>query len=251
MLKEFVDKIAELGGGKILAAHGKSYSRDELHVLPSPYAEIKPLVVHTLAGLCDYVLADFDILRQRGAAGAAMGKDLGIVFDGPTRARLVSQLFGEFRQRDVLVDCVPFLSTPFRFGTFLAPQQFIVDVQACFVPSPTRAEVLALVGNLRSDTVGTWTDDGVTQEVTARKGIAGVERRAVPNPVRLAPYRTWHEIQQPESDYVLRVQRPDEDEEDMPTVALFEVADNRWQVAGMRYAVEFIRGYLEDIPIFC
>ena len=61
---------------------------------------------------------------------------------------------------------------------------------------------------------------------------------AVPNPVTLAPFRTFRDVAQPASLFVLRVQGGGE----TPNVALFEADGGAWRLA----AIENIKKWLEE-----
>ncbi|MNW60692.1 hypothetical protein D3C74_386970 [compost metagenome] len=63
---------------------------------------------------------------------------------------------------------------------------------------------------------------GMTQSVVAKTGVATVEDVKVPNPVLLAPYRTFVEVEQPESSFVFRMK-------DGPSAALFEADGGAWR----------------------
>src|SRR5690606_11961476 len=93
------------------------------------------------------------------------------------------------------------------------------------------------LGNVRTEaSVGT-SDDGVTQKVEVKAGISMVGMAEVPNPVTLAPYRTFHDVTQPESPFVLRVKM----EGERAFAALFEADGGRWQ----QTAVQEIAAWLE------
>jgi hypothetical protein len=51
--------------------------------------------------------------------------------------------------------------------------------------------MLKVVGNIQEDNVKSVSDDGTSQAVVARIGVASVGNVEVPNPVTLAPYRTF------------------------------------------------------------
>lgn len=77
-------------------------------------------------------------------------------------------------------------------------------------------------------------DNGITQQVKVQTGIqlAGMENiRPI---VRLEPYRTFPEIDQPESDFLLRVK----DDQ----VGIFEADGGMWKL----YAKTLIKAYLEN-----
>jgi hypothetical protein len=118
-------------------------------------------------------------------------------------------------------------------------ETFIISLQASFVMDDQVRELLAYVGNLKSAASAKFTDDGVTQQATVRTGIAQVENKVVPNPVTLAPYRTFQEIDQPTSQYIFRMKRVEEQAK--PQVALHQCDDIAWGID----AVEGISNWLK------
>ena len=84
-------------------------------------------------------------------------------------------------------------------------------------------------------------DDGVTQQITAKTGIK-LENVPVPNPVRLAAFRTFREVEQPESVYVLRLRRGPK----LPQVALFIADGDAWKLEAMTRVFDFLKGALPE-----
>ena len=182
----------------------------------SPAAIAKPLEFHSLKGIVDYLASAHDPVDGHA-----------LVIDGPEGVRLIGKLTSEFRQREVLATAAPYLSPGFPFGKYLDPETFIVAMQTGFEEDATTAMVMKLVGNITDEQVANFSDDGVTQQVTARAGIAKVANVEVPSRLILRPYRTFPEVQQPQSRYILRLKRGGEGA--LPTAALHEVVDNRWK----------------------
>jgi len=236
MIREAMQFIAEMSNGAILKHGVQAYSKHELVSLPSPAPLADHVILHTLSGLADYVQEDFDKVCEYG-----------VFIDGPGLVSLCSRLTEDFRQREVVAKCVPFDTKAFPFGRFVEPEDFVIALQACFVPDETTAAVLRVVGNVQSEAVETLTDDGVSQMVAARTGIARINNVSVPNPVTLRPYRTFQEIEQPASRYVLRLKR---DGEGMPSAALFEHDDGQWRLAATEAIKVYLAGRELEIPIF-
>lgn len=243
MIAEAIEKIQELATPTVLAAHGKSYSTEELFDLASPLATAKALELHTLSGLVDYIGRGFDQGRD--------GKEIApaIVVVSPTEVLLVLSLEGEFRQREVLARVTPYLSEGFPFGKWLDQETFVTKLQASFIQDEQTAAVLRVVGNVATNDVATFADDGVTQQVAATTGIQRKEMVTVPNPVTLRPFRTFQELEQPESRFVLRLKR-DAADGGLPKAALFEGDDNQWRLAAVNRAREYFAGHLENTPVF-
>jgi hypothetical protein len=240
VIREAIEKILDLHSTRIVTAHGRAYTPDELKPLPSPMATPEPIKVHTLSGLVEY-LREGERERPGGPLDEAHIESQRIVLiDGPESVRVISELEGEFRQRHAYIVATPFLPTQFPFGRYLDLETFVVGLQTGFVQDVYAQAVLKVVGNVRGDQVQTVEDDGVTQKVTASAGLTKVALVDVPNPVILRPYRTFQQIEQPASRYVLRVRRGGEGE--LPTAALHEVDDRGWKLE----AIGAIEKYLRD-----
>jgi hypothetical protein len=64
--------------------------------------------------------------------------------------------------------------------------------------------------------------------------------------VKLSPYRTFREVEQPESEFLLRVRL---DNNDAPAVALFEADGGAWINQAMENVVNYIQSLVADIPV--
>lgn len=198
------------------------YSDKPLHLVRLP--EVSPIEVSTLTAVVDYCQRELDTetsyivhVRDFGNVDLYSGQLLN------TRQR----------ERFITSHCA---ADMFRFGKFMPVEDFVIALQAQFVQDDATAAILALVGNIATEAKTTVEDDGITQRITAKAGIVRTEDREVPNPVVLCPYRTFPEIEQPESRFVLRVTATG------PTVALFEADGGAWK----NNAIAGIAGFLQD-----
>ena len=135
-----------------------------------------------------------------------------------------------------------------KMGTPLATRTFAMASEAH--QDVTTAAILQIVGNLRAEAVQVVADDGVSQQVTTKAGVARVENVTVPNPVGLRPYRTFQEIEQPASQYVLRMRR--EGGNGLPSIALHEVLDDQWRFKAVQQIKKFLESIVSpaDVTIF-
>lgn len=115
-------------------------------------------------------------------------------------------------------------------------------LQSTFVKNEDRDIVLRVIGNIRDEKVMEYGDNGISQAVTAKTGVATVENVAVPNPVLLAPYRTFTEIEQVESNFVFRMK-------DGPSAALFEADGAAWKNEATRRIKEYLDKELEGLKV--
>ena len=109
-------------------------------------------------------------------------------------------------------------------------------------PDTDRELLLKFAGTVEQGSVTEYGDDGVTQKATVKQGIASKTDAIVPNPVRLRPYRTFIEVEQPVSDFIFRMK----DSSHGITCALFEADGGAWKNAAMRNVKEYLEFELAD-----
>lgn len=193
MLKEFLDSILARQNAEVLEIGGKKYTTQ--NVRPVLDAQPAALNVATLTGLVEYYLANVDALDPT---------KLIVHVEDHANVKLLSALHGDFAQRDCLLHVKADL-LQIKFNTWVESEPFNIFMQACFQETTDRASVLKVVGNIRESAVKDTADDGVSQEVTVKAGIARVDNVKVPNPVILKPFRTFVEVDQPASQFVFRM----------------------------------------------
>lgn len=127
----------------------------------------------------------------------------------------------------------------FNFDTFLDSEQLNIQLQSKFVKSEDRDILLKVIGNIQEDNVRTTGDDGMAQAVTIKTGVASADDVLVPNPVKLAPFRTFLEVEQPESKFIFRMKEG-------PRGAIFEADGGAWRNQAIRNVKDFLMAALED-----
>jgi len=222
--RSFIEKIEDLSRNEIVEVGGRRYSTKKLH----PVFESEPTTIdiHTLSGVLEFI----ETLPE--------SEPLIIQVRDYDRVRLLSRLFGEFSQRSTYLESRP-PKIDLPFGRFMPVEEFVVFMRTAFVQTHHTDEILRVVGNLVVGAEAELADDGVTQRVTVKAGVARVAKVELPNPITLEPYRTFPEIQQPGSEFVLRIKA---DGEQGAKAALFEADGGAWKIK----AVQMIRAWFED-----
>jgi hypothetical protein len=214
------------------------------HVFDPP-ADPVPVAIalNTLSGLVAYIEADIDGAVAAGAIA------IHVVSEG--KVTLISGIFGRSQNRKCFAGSVLeslFGTNTFQFGKFYDLEEFNIKLRTLFDQSAEREELLRLLGNIKEERVRTTEDDGISQTVIARVGIASVAEVRVPSPVTLRPYRTFREIWQPASPFIVRLRPGDEDE--LPTVALFEADGGQWKLEAINLIAEYFKDKVEGVHIF-
>lgn len=229
-----IERISTEAAASRIDVEGEVFTPLQMHRLPKP-EEPAALTLHTLQGLVDYVTANRDELK----AGECM-----IVVDGPTEVRVVSRLWAR-NQRFIYVKAVAEdLSRGFS-GTPHPMEDAIVTLQSRFTDAGDRDRVLKLLGNVTENAELLVQDDGVTQRVTTRAGavLKNDDQAPVPNPVELAPFRTFREVDQPSSPFVMRLRKGG------PTVAFHEADGGAWKLEAVEAIAEWLDGQVGEFQV--
>ncbi|MFJ7971292.1 hypothetical protein [Psychrobacillus sp. NPDC096389] len=221
MLKEFTQYVLDLVRPELVETGGNTYSTRQLNRLNVEH-DVNAINVRSLSGLVDYVKSNFDHERP-----------VMIHVESPTKVNVFDSL-NDVNDRRTYVKAAALLPT-ITFEQFVDREKFQIMLQACFVPNEHRSTVIKLVSSIVEDNSITTTDDGLSQRVTAKTGVASVGNVELPNPVALKPFRTFAEVPQPESEFVLRLKEGGR-------VGLFEADGGAWELNAMAN----IATYLEE-----
>ncbi|CAI3248123.1 hypothetical protein [Clostridium neonatale] len=221
--RDALEYLVNLGEKKeaIIELDQGTFSRVSLNRVTEPVAS--KLTVSTLTGLVDYIKTNVDKLE---------GKLL-IQVKSPEEVTLYSPLNAD-REREKYVSAEAILPNNVVYDRFLDTERFNIMLQSAFVDDEDKSKLLKYTALITDDTVKNFGDDGISQKVTVKTGVVSVSDAVVPNPVTLAPFRTFPEVEQPESKFIFRMKEG-------PSAALFEADGGAWR----NKAILNIKAYLE------
>lgn len=154
----------------------------------------------------------------------------------PTRVEVVTPVLGEKCKRKTFA--VAHVRLPaLKIGTWVSTEELSVHLRTCFDITDDRDLVVSFLGGIADKAEVQTKDDGVTQSTTVRSGISMLKEGEVPSPVTLAPYRTFHDVDQPDSPFILRLKKGPEG----PMAALFEADGGAWAHEAAEDVAEFLR----------
>ena len=145
-------------------------------------------------------------------------------------ARYFRQVYYEARATDV---------PGFRDG-FRGQDKAIIELRSRFAPGEGVNYLLDLLSRISKDSNVATTDNGVSQTVEARQGIALKTVEPLKPRVPLRPFRTFQEVEQPESEFLLRM-----DEEG--NIGLFEADGGMWKLTARQTVKAFLEAKLADL----
>lgn len=207
-------------------------------VLHDPLAQAKPgprataIQVGTLGALRDYLVHNRDGLNLA---------ELIVHVEGPNRVTVGSKLDARCRDRELYITATTPDMTDGFVGKWLGIEDFVIGLQVRFCDAEQRPELLSVASHVRTEQSATAIDDGVSQTLEAR-GAALRSHVTLPNPVRLAAFRTFRDIPQPAMPFVFRAQAK---EGNLPLLTLLEADGGTWRLG----SVAKIRDWLvEHLP---
>lgn len=234
MLKEALEYIRKTANAEAI---GDLYTQP-VH-LPPAEPTARPIEVKSLTSVVDYLQANRDGLDLQKVA---------VLVESPTYVRVIGPLTGRHRQRECSMLASAEIPTVV-LDRYVEREDMQIMLMSRFDASEDAAndyfDAVKLVSTVTSGTTRTVGDDGVQQEVSVQRGAATKARDLVKRVYYLAPYRTFAEIEQPVSPFVLRI-RGDEEE---IQVALFEADGGAWKIQARERVATWLREQLKGLEL--
>ena len=228
-----VDRIVSLrDDGYVKDVGGVTYSVRDLKPV---YFEPRPDSVKllTLTGLAEFIKLNLDGLDSA---------ELLLHVKDPKTVRLLRKISGVDKKRDEYARAVVDENlAEYPFGQYMGTEEFAIRLRSMFQGSEDLEALIAYASKITTGTTIELGDDGITQNATVKRSASGALKDQSPAPVisRLRPFRTFRELEQPQSDFLFRIHSQ---EERAPVVALFEADGGRWR----NQAVQDIQGWLKE-----
>lgn len=230
--KEALEYMIELGEERndIVEVDGTYYTNKKITRINEDLdLDLDCLHISTLSGLLDYIKSNIDKDYK---------SNLLVVIKSPTEISVEKGLDidGKRRKLALVEAVVPKIYFDHYYGT----ESFNILLQSAFIENIHRDLLLKVVGNIKEEVIQNIGDDGISQAATIKTGVATVQDVKVPNPVLLTPRRTFVEVEQPESQFVFRMQSG-------PKCALFEADGGAWRNEAMQNIKKYLEENLENI----
>jgi hypothetical protein len=225
----FIERVAELAKPPVVTANGDEYVLDGYRRAVKPTAELIALEnkhtlefaeidhqqkiqksrlkfnavqsfesITTLSSLCDILKAEID----RNAAAFPLFVSV-TTYNGVDVYGSYEVDFSRRKLYAAKSDNQSFNFTESRDGK-LQIESAIITLQTQFVNSDDLPYVLDMCGKISLKSEVTSEDNGISQQITVQKGVALIGKSIVKPRVTLRPFRTFIEVEQPTSEYLLR-----------------------------------------------
>ena len=215
--------IIERDGAAYLYFNGKL-----TQIEPAEIYHPETFYASTLEGLCDYIQADSDEQFVTGQPAPL------VVVESPVRVNVYGVIVGEKKERPLLASC-EYEAPEIAIGQYIDAESLFINIQSCFVADENRDLVCKVVNNMTEEQSVQTADDGISQRVILKAGVQEVDKTIFRNPAFLRPMRTFTEVVQPQSPFVVRFKEGRK-------AALFEADGGAWK----REAIGLIGAYLKE-----
>lgn len=227
MDRSAIDKIVELGAPNIHIEGGYTYSDKEISVIREP--RTPTLTFQTLDGLVYALLTEYKNFEA----------PLLVSVTDESTVKVCSAISPIDRQREIPYKvCAELIDIP--FNERIDYESMMITLKSKFVETPELLELVKLLGTITEENSAQLSDDGFTQTVVVRKGIITKGNQVVKPIVNLKPYRTFNEVEQPESQFLLRLSEGG-------YVALYEADGGAWKLQARRNVADYLKEALADL----
>jgi len=227
-----IEKIVELAAPNVQEIDGRTYT--DKRIIPVERPRVKTLELTTLNSLVKLIQEEsVDYIAPLIVQVSSY--DTVDVFAGIQAAD---------RRRENPYRCKA-ETIRIQFDQKLDCESMMIALKSKFVQTPELLELVKLLGSITERNSAQVSDDGFSQNVVVRKGIALKDNKTINPIVKLKPYRTFAEIDQPESEFLLRLS-------DGANVALYEADGGAWKLEARKRIADYLREALsgqEDILI--
>lgn len=238
MIKDAIEKILDLASPAIFDELGEKYSSKPIFpIKPHTIPLQRPLEVKTLSGVFDWLVSS--------EGNEARGNGCTLHIQDFNSVSVFSGINEYHRDRHGYINA-SFKPDAFVFGKYYRQEDFVINASSKFEMDDNLKNVLKLVSKIRTSEVVTSEDDGISQGVTMTNDVKRLEETKVQPFHDLYPYRTFREIIQPHSRFLLRVRKSG----GYPEVALFEADNSNWKIDAMESIREYFRFRIAEHPEF-
>ena len=228
MLKEALQYLVGLKENQTYDIKGQVYSDHELVRIPPYVPRTERISVTGLDSIVALVTIEHKKLKE---------SPVFVRVDSPRKVSVFTS-YDDDLERNYLyeVSC----DVPEFHGGFREQSQAIIELRSRFIENDGQKYLLELLSSISKESNVTSRDNGVSQEVEARRGIALTQTVKVRPRVALRPYRTFLEVEQPESEFIVRL-------DDDGHIGFFEADGGMWKLSAKSNIKAYLDGRLSSL----
>lgn len=212
MTRELYDRIQETAQVQTLEIGSHTYTTENVHLVEDPIYKPNCFTVNTLCGLVSMIETEIQKISELPL----------IVHAEDYKNVHVYTTYDDRFKRSRLYSAQPELPG-IQFERYMGHEEFMVQLRSKYVKTEDVDYLLRLLSSVVDENSVKSTDNGLSQKVEVHQGITTIGEETIRPIVTLAPYRTFLEVEQPESEFLVRLQEGG-------NIALFEADGGMWKL---------------------
>ena len=228
MLKDFVNRIVAMAAPTTVEVDGSVYSNQELIHIQDKKPMPNCIDLTGLDSICKMVRNEAE----------HVGLQIFIQVKDYKSVSVFTSLDAD-EDRLYLYKCVadtPAVTT----DRFLPYEKAVIELRSLYIPNEGTKYLLQLLSSISNESKVVSSDNGVTQQVEARSGIALNSMVKIEPRVTLQPFRTFIEVNQPASEFLLRINERGE-------IGFFPADGGVWKLEATRNVAGYFENALHDL----
>lgn len=216
MIRAAIEKIEDMAKKadiRVLDVNDRKYSTEKLHEIEKIYDSPRTVTLNTLESLADIIKIELEKAHQ----------PLFVNVKSPEQVDVFSTYHHEENCRRDYIYAAKAELPDISLNTFIGHENFMIALRSKFVENEDVEYLLDLLSKITDKNSVESEDNGLSQTVQARKGVVMVENVPVRPKVKLAPFRTFLEADQPESEFLVRLKEGG-------LIGLFEADGGAWKL---------------------
>lgn len=196
MKLDLFDRIRETAVAQRIMIGETEYATAPVHDPRKPPPSATPIGVSTLAAIVD--LWKMDDVAELATC---------IHVESPYEVQILGPIRDYWHDREVLA--VAEHSPSWKYdvvASFSTREDALVALLSRCYDSEHRQALVSILAKVTESATLETTDDGMSQATTIKTGVASAAKVTVPIPALLTPMRTFPEVGQPSSPFVVRLQ---------------------------------------------
>lgn len=117
-------------------------------------------------------------------------------------------------------------------------EEALIALRTRFQPATDTEYALRLLSNITTGGKVTYNDNGVATSIITKKGIDLQSNESIKPIIRLRPYRTFQEVEQPESEFLIRISERG--------ITFIEADGGMWKLHARSIVKAFLEAELEE-----
>jgi hypothetical protein len=229
MIKEAIEKIESMSAPTFEEIDGRTFciqpGKDPVELRPElDYPD--PIELSSLDGLVKMVKTE--------ALQTPPSKPIYLQASSPMKVQCFTQPLANLRDvRPLLYTAKAFDVPGWNEKTEMRFDEAIIALRTRFQETPDTEYALKLLSDITTGAKVTYNDNGIAQTVVTSKGVALQQNDVIKPIVSLRPYRTFQEVDQPASDFLIRIGERG--------ITFIEADGGMWKLA----ARQTVKAYLE------